>query len=35
MPAVFNMIGGFAPHQAAEQLGHHSGSILFLEGEKI
>jgi hypothetical protein len=35
MPAVFNVIGGFALHLAAEQLGHHSGSIYFLEGEKI
>ena len=34
MPAVFNVIGGFALHQAAEQLGYHSGSILFLEGDK-
>jgi hypothetical protein len=29
MPAVFNMKGGFATHQAAEQLGRHSDSILF------
>jgi|SoiMethySBSTD1v2_1073268.scaffolds.fasta_scaffold2007578_2 hypothetical protein len=35
MPAVFNVIGGFAPYQATERLGYHSGSILFLQGEKI
>jgi len=29
MPAVFNVIGGFALQQATEQLGHYSGSILF------
>jgi hypothetical protein len=35
VPAVFNAIGWFALHQAAEQLGLHSGSIYYLEGEKI
>jgi len=35
MPALFNVIGGFALYQAAEQVGYYSGSIYFLEGEKI
>jgi hypothetical protein len=34
MPAVFNVIGGFALHHATERLGRHSGSILFLQGER-
>jgi hypothetical protein len=30
MPAVFNVMGSFALHHAAEQLGRHSGSTLFV-----